>query len=160
MTSSDKPYNGPEVANPCRPRVVPEWTDYNDHFNVAYYARAFDMAAQAFRSEAGASTTPPFRTQKSRIDYLQEIPGGTVLALTSQVISAGPDGLHLLQALYAGETRYLAAIEERMEVPYDPDNGAVTTLDEAGFRGFADVAERHSGLPIPDGWGGLKQAAA
>lgn len=155
MPTPDSPYNGPEVANSCRPRVVPEWTDYNDHFNVAYYAQAFDRAAQTFRSGVGAAADLPFRASRSRIDYLQEIPGGAVLTLTSQVLSAGPRGLHLLQALYAGDDGYLAAIEERIEQPYDPDSGAGLVLNGAALDAFTGLVSRHAGLPVPSGWGDL-----
>ena len=28
-------------------KIKKEWTDYNDHLNVAYYVYVFDMAADA-----------------------------------------------------------------------------------------------------------------
>ncbi|MEQ8831216.1 MAG: hotdog domain-containing protein [Alphaproteobacteria bacterium] len=156
MPSQEAPYFGTEVANACRPTVVPDWTDYNDHFNVAYYAQAFDMAARQFRADCGLAMDVRLRTARSRIDYLQEIPGGAVLTMTTQVLSAGAGGLHLLQALYAGETPYLAAIEERVEVAFDPATGAACSLASVVLERVADVAARHAGLPVPDGWGGLE----
>lgn len=155
MPSPDAPYFGAEVTNACRPTVVPDWTDYNDHFNVAYYAQAFDMAARQFRGDLGIAEDVPLRTARSRIDYLREIPGGATLTMTTQVLSAGTGGLHLLQALYAGEDPYLAAIEERFDIAFAPATGSACPLDGAALRDFQGAAARHSGLAVPSGWGGL-----
>lgn len=44
MLSSPKPFNTPVICPPIT--ILPEWIDYDDHLNVAYYALIFDRSAE------------------------------------------------------------------------------------------------------------------
>ena len=43
MLSNPKPFDTPVISAPMK--VLPEWIDYNDHLNVAYYTLIFDRSA-------------------------------------------------------------------------------------------------------------------
>lgn len=137
---------GESVANRCRPTVIPEWTDYNDHFNVAYYARAFDLAFETFLSGAigGDALTVPV---KAKVDYLQEVAGGRALETTTQVLGVSETEVHVLQAMYDATSGDLAAIQERIDrfVGSQPEGYPALTASE----------QRHAGLSVPEGWGAL-----
>lgn len=158
MSDSKTPFYGESVITDCSISVLPEWTDYNDHFNVAYYVRAFDIAADTFRRSCGASDAT-YSIHKSRVSYLQEVHLGSKLILTTQVIAIKRPYLHLLQTMYVEEGLVLAAIEERVEAvavtaSRGRDQGADATL-EGTATGLLDAAKRHENLPIPTDWGTL-----
>jgi len=142
------PQYGPDLSNPCDLRVLDEWTDYNGHFNVAYYVRAFDIAFAAFLSGLGAdSAATEGRTVRSRVEYLREVHLGRPLHFTSQILVQESSRLKILQAMYVDEEGYCAAIEERVTELGPIDATATSRLDE--------LARRHAGFPVPEGWGGL-----
>lgn len=152
MQERARPIDGAAVENPCHLRILPSWTDYNDHFNVAYYVRALDEAADAFRGQLLGPQAPAFATLCSRVDYLREVHGGRRLRFTTQILGVAAGRLHLLQGLYDAESDYLAAIEERIDIPAAPLPAAMlSTLEKA--------AEAHEALRLPAGWGGLSAVA-
>lgn len=152
MQDSVRPVDGSLVKNPCRLQVLPDWTDYNDHFNVAYYMRAFDEATAVFRTTLLGRAAPVFQPLRCRVDYLNEVAGGRALRFTTQVMGASVNHLHLLQTLRDAQSDDLAAIEERVETPAHP-------LDEAALSAIRAVAREHATLPVPAGWGDLAAAS-
>ncbi len=154
---SDLPYAGPEVANPCECKVLKEWTDYNGHFNVAYYARAFDLSFGVFLENAcgggavpaaSGETTFTHRIIRSRVQYLREVHLGRLLQFTTQVLGATNGSVSVLQAMYVPADEYCAAVEERVVDLSNINPGLKNEI-------FA-VAARHAGITVPVGWGGLK----
>ncbi|MDF1747331.1 MAG: hypothetical protein P1V34_00490 [Alphaproteobacteria bacterium] len=146
MTNSTTPIFDDFLISSANPSVIPDWTDYNDHFNVAYYVQAFDLAAQAFRKDAGINH--PFQIKTNRVSYLREVPGGRTLTLTTQLIGYSEKGLHMVQALYAEPERYLAAVEERLEVPIagtDEEMSAIT-------RKLMPIVASHAKYALPEDW--------
>ncbi|WP_227421518.1 thioesterase family protein [Pacificispira spongiicola] len=94
-----------------------EWTDYNGHMNVAYYARAFDIASAAFLSST-ESPAAPLTLLRSRIDYRREVLEGAELRFDIRILPSAPDsGPHLAIFMMArpenGAESYLAAVEQR-----------------------------------------------
>lgn len=57
--------------------VLADWTDYNGHFNVAYYALAFDQAASRFWDARAVAERPTVR--RTAISYAQEAHVGSRL---------------------------------------------------------------------------------
>lgn len=149
MGMTDLPFDGPAVANPCQLMVLPAWTDYNDHFNVAYYVRAFDEARSVFYRDVLSKSLPAIYPIASKVDYLREIPGGSRLRFTTQILGLPEGCVHLLQTLHSSEPAdYLAAIEERIEKPAAP-------LIDADRVRLLTAMEKHTDLPVPNGWGRL-----
>lgn len=154
MTKSDYPYSGDLVRNDCPLSVLPEWTDYNDHFNVAYYTRAFDLAARHFQQSCD-DTILSFVVRKSRVSYLREVHRGRKLTVTTQIIAINGNNLHLLQTMYAEGGESPVAIEERIEAPVWPESEGPKHAGHALPAGFHARAQAHHTIPVPDGWGSL-----
>lgn len=152
MTTPPPPFRGESVANSCRPTVPPEWTDYNDHFNVAYYVRAFDLAAEAWRADIGG--IPNASTARSRVSYLREVHLGRRLEMTTQILAATERSVVLLQAMYVVEDGYLAAIEERLD-NFIAMDGAPVALSGVAAQTLRTRAAAQADIPIPPGWGTL-----
>lgn len=146
MVRSTLPVFHDSLISSATPSVIAEWTDYNDHFNVAYYVQAFDLAAQAFRKDHGLSL--PFQIKANRVSYLREVPGGRKLMLTTQLVGFSDKGLHMVQALYAEPEHYLAAVEERLEIPVSG------TVDEIAHTAsvLKPVLEAHAQFMLPNDW--------
>lgn len=160
MSAPNTPFRGEPVANRCRPKVLPEWTDYNDHFNVAYYVRAFDLAAEAWRAEVVGPLDDPLglvlgaTTARSRVSYLREVHLGRALEMTTQILAASDRAVVLLQGMHVVEDGYLAAIEERVDT-FVANNGAPITLTGDAARRLRARAAAQADIPIPSGWGTL-----
>ena len=153
MSAQSLPYRDDRLISDARPVIIPDWTDYNGHFNVAYYVQAFDQAVRAFRdAEAGL---PPLQLLRNKVVYLREVHGGRHLTITTQILSVSTHGIHLLQAMYVDADGYLAAIEERVADFVSDTSGMPVPLDETSFRALSDRARLHAGFPVPDGWGSL-----
>ena len=45
-------------------KVIKEYTDYNNHLNVAYYVRIFDIAADVMLDNFKMGESPPKRIKK------------------------------------------------------------------------------------------------
>ena len=72
--------------------VRPEWIDYNDHMNVAYYVLAFDFATDAFLEFLGLNETlrkthnlSTFSAE-AHVTYQRELHQGAALSFTTQLI--------------------------------------------------------------------------
>lgn len=131
--------------------VLPEWTDYNGHFNVAYYALAFDRAAAGFWTSQGACQEMSAQTvvKRAAITYTQEAHLGSVLSFEWRVMrilttSDGTDSVSRI-AMFADKSDMPISVQERRErLP-------------AGVDAAALIAEcRDSEDPFaPRGWEGL-----
>lgn len=146
MVRSTLPIFHDSLISSAAPSVIAEWTDYNDHFNVAYYVQAFDLAAQAFRKDHGL--TLPFQVKANRVSYLREVPGGRQLLLTTQLVNFSDKGLHTVQALYAEPERYLAAVEERLEIPISGTPDEIAQVASV----LKPVLEAHAQFELPEDW--------
>lgn len=124
--------------------VLPEWTDYNGHFNVAYYALAFDQAAQAFWMGKGLSQTP--ETVRCAIHYAAEAHAGTHLSFAARALATFDleDGRQVVIriAMFEGTNPSPIAVQERRERVSDPS--LIRSLE---FSELGDVD-----LFTPKGW--------
>ncbi len=153
MSALSLPHHDASLVSGAKPVVIPAWTDYNDHFNVAYYVQALDQAIRAFRESVEG--LPALQLRCNKVAYLREVHGGRRLSITTQILSVSTQGIHFLQGLYAEPDGYLAAIEERV-VDFATDaSGMPVLLDETVFQSLSERARQHASFPVPDGWGGL-----
>ena len=97
---------GIEVA---RGRVLPEWIDFNDHMNVAYYLLAFDQAVDALWASFGL-TEEYIRSQKSstiaiesHVTWQREIMEGEPYVITAQILAFDEKRIHQFQRMYHAE---------------------------------------------------------
>lgn len=98
--------------------VKPEWMDYNQHLNVAYYGLIFDKASEAFFEGIGMDEAFAKETGGSWVVleghtlFEREARLGDQLAVTTQVIGHDAKRLHLYHEMHhAGEGGRAATIE-------------------------------------------------
>ncbi len=90
-----------------RGRCLPEWVDYNGHMSEAYYVLAFGYATDGLMDAVGIdegyrrANAASLYTLESHIHYLDEVPGGTLLTVTTQLLEADSKRLRYFQRLWA-----------------------------------------------------------
>lgn len=119
---SDSNMLGVEVS---RGHVLPEWIDFNDHMNVAYYLLAFDQAVDALWNEFGL-TEEYVRSHdsstvavESHVTWQRELVEGDPYAVTAQVLAYDDKRIHQFQRLYHADDGFLAATCEWMNLHFD-----------------------------------------
>ena len=99
MTVDDKQFD--HAPSPVHREIVrPEWVDYNNHMNVAFYVLVFDHATdavfdrldlgKAYRETTGCSLF----VGEAHVTYEQEVCAGDRLRVTSRIL--GFDGKRII----------------------------------------------------------------
>ena len=155
---------GDIVAAPLRLyecRVAPDWVDYNQHMSESFYLLAFGWASDAlFRyvgidekyREAGHS----FFTVETHINYLAEASLGDRLRFTTQLLGLDEKRLHLFHTML-GDDGGVIATTEQMLLHVDTTEGSSAPILAGPNAALLAVAERHTGLPVPEAVGNRMQ---
>ena len=108
-----------------RGHVLPEWIDYNDHMNVAYYLLAFDQAVDVLWADFGL-TEEYIRSQnsstiavESHVTWQREVVEGAPYVITAQILAFDDKRIHQFQRMYHAEEGFLAATCEWMNLHFD-----------------------------------------
>ncbi len=134
--------------------VKPDWLDYNDHMNVAYYVMAFDRAIDAFTDVIGLSREYVERKHRStvalesHISYLREASLGDELRIDTRVIDFDGKRAHLYQEMYRGDQ--LLATQETLSISFDTAARKSCIFDEAIVQGYERMVAAQRGLPLPE----------
>jgi acyl-CoA thioester hydrolase len=145
----------PALVDLHRATVLPEWTDYNGHMNLAYYLLAFDHATDdffgvldvghAYRLRAGHSLF----TLEAHVTYERELNAGDPLRVTTQLLDADAKRLRYFHRMYHAEAGFLAATNELLSIHVNlSTRRAAPFPQEAAARIGALLAE-HRKLPFP-----------
>ncbi len=118
-----------------RSRVLPEWIDYNDHMNIAFYVTAFSKAVDALLDLIGMDAE--YRTAKNRsaftteahICYLRELREGESFNIALELLGHDDKRLHVLFLMYKDGDKELAATSEQMFLHVDTKFRKVTSFD-------------------------------
>lgn len=153
MLSSPKPFDTPVISAPMK--VLPEWIDYNDHLNVAYYTLIFDRSAdsavdilnlgEAYRRAENRTLV----TAEAHITYVRELKLGAEVRATFRLLDADAKSLHVYQELYHADG-WLAAAQESLLLHVDlsaPSGPRVVRMAEAIQGDIATMLHYHSALP-------------
>lgn len=127
-----------------RTPVRREWIDYNGHLSEAYYVLVFGFATDevmeqiglgaAERAQAGSS----LYTVEAHVRYLQEVPRGAELVVTTAIAGAAAKKLHLAHEMRVdGE---LVATEEILALHVAGDPARSAPFPEPVAARIADVA--------------------
>ena len=120
--------------------VGPDWLDYNEHMNVAYYLKAFDDASEVLAAAAGMgveytrNTGLSWVALESHITFQQEALLGDALRVESRVLAVDGKKLHYYQEMF--RSTELLATHEQLGLAFD--TGARKSV--------AFSAEIHAGL--------------
>jgi acyl-CoA thioester hydrolase len=113
MTNA-KPFTGQMLT------VESQWTDYNGHLNMAYYAVLFDRAAEELFQTFGLgpeyvkATNCTFFTLETHTSYANELLAGDQVRIETQIIASDQKRVHYVQQMFRGDTSYLACVLEVM----------------------------------------------
>lgn len=111
-----------------RTRIKPEWLDYNNHMNVAYYVLIFDLAGVELVSQLGLSEAATEKTGiswmvlENHITYNNEVVLDQPVEIRCQLIDHDNKRLHLYFEMYAYTEQgveYLASTLEQMAMCVD-----------------------------------------
>lgn len=105
--------------------VLPEWLDYNDHMNVAYYIAVFDTGIDDLKAVYGISGTYIESQKRStvaleaHITYQNEASIGESLRVETRIIDFDAKRTHLYQEMYRDDT--LLATQETLSISFNLD---------------------------------------
>lgn len=103
--------------------VLPEWLDYNDHMNVAYYIAAFDLGIDELKAVYGIDSNYIATEQRStvaleaHITYQNEASLGEELRIGSRILDFDSKRTHLYQEMYRSDD--LLATQETLSISFD-----------------------------------------
>jgi len=118
-------------------KVIKEWTDYNNHLNVAFYVHVFDIAADVMLDNfkmGGESAKKDKKTTfvaEMHTIYNQEVRLGEEVETHITYVDHDKKRIHYRLSMFHKEKKYLAATNEvlslyvnlnkRKVVEFDPD---------------------------------------
>jgi acyl-CoA thioester hydrolase len=142
-----------------RETVLPEWTDYNGHMNVAYYTLIFDHAVDAFyefaslgREYRDATSGSTFAVEH-HITYNREVLEGDEVRCESRLVGFDEKRIHHYHEMFHARDGYLAATCEFLVLHMDMSTRRVSAMPENILARLAEVLTVHAALPAPENLG-------
>ncbi len=133
--------------------VGPDWLDYNDHMNVAYYLKAFDDAGEGLSRLAGMgpdyerATGCSWVALESHITFQQEARRGDALRILSRIIGVDAKKIHVCQEMYRGDE--LLATHEQLGLHFDTRARRSSPFAPDILRNFMRLLEAQQPLGAP-----------
>ena len=138
-----------------RGEVLPEWIDFNDHMNVAYYLLAFDHAVDALWATFGL-TEDYIRTHnsstiavESHVTWQREIVENDPYIVTTQVLAWDDKRIHQFQRMYHAKEGFLSATCEWMNLHFDTTIRRVAPWPDDIRARIAEFTENQGSQPWP-----------
>ncbi len=138
-----------------RETVLPEWTDYNGHLNVAYFVLIFDHGTDVFYPLIGLGQPYRDRTGKStfaveaHITYGREASVGDEVMVTTQRLGFDDKRIHYFHVMSHVEQGYQMATQEQLVLHVDLTKRKVEPIPDESLKLLAEMAEAHAALPQP-----------
>lgn len=138
-----------------RETVIPEWTDYNGHLNVVYFALIFDHATDIFYPLIGLGEPYRLRTGKStfavetHITYGRGANEGDQVQVTTQLLGFDDKRLHYFNVMSHAEQGFQMATQEQMALHVDLAKNKVEPMPQETLDLLAQMTEAHGTLPRP-----------
>lgn len=134
--------------------VLPEWLDYNEHMNVAYYVMVFDQAVDELLNRVGlgkdytrAGRGSVFAIQ-NHIHYLREVKAGAKLAVNLQLLELDAKRLLMFFRMRDAADGQAVATSELLGIHVGAGRRAVR-FPERQFKALQELMEKQAGLPRP-----------
>ena len=152
MTEGETP--GEIAPFPAHQETVrPEWVDYNNHMNVAYYVLVFDHATdavldhldigEAYRGRSGCSVF----VAEAHVTYEREVGLGDRLRVTSRVLRFDGKRVILYHEMECDGAGGLVATNEVLCLHVDLTSRRTAPLPNAAVSRLERAAARDAGLP-------------
>jgi len=135
--------------------ILPEWTDYNGHMNVAYFSLIFDHATDVFYPLVGLGKPYRERTGDStfavecHITYGREASVGDNVGVTTQLLGFDEKRIHYFHTMYHADKGYQMATLEQLAVHVDLAKRKVFPMPRDCQDKLADLWKSHEALPLP-----------
>ena len=116
-------------------KVIKEYTDYNNHLNVAYYVRIFDIAADVMLDNfkmGGESAKKDKKTTfvaEMHTIYNQEVRLNEEVETHLTYVDHDKKRIHYRLSMFHKEKKYLAATNEVLSLYVDLEKRKVTEFD-------------------------------
>ena len=118
-------------------KVEDQWTDYNGHFNMAYYNVLFDRAGDEAFAAVGLGPdyvkerNASFFTLESHNTYVRELHAGDSVRIETQFLDRDAKRVHYVQQMFHAEEGWLSCVTElivmhvdmaaKKSAPFPPD---------------------------------------
>ena len=131
-------------------KIIKEWTDYNNHLNVAYYVRVFDIAADIMLDNfkmGGQSAKKDKKTTfvaEMHTIYNQEVRLGEEVETHVTYIDHDKKRIHYRLSMFHKEKKYLAATNEVLSLYVDLSKRKVVEFDHDRLKVMNDFIKNNS----------------
>jgi acyl-CoA thioester hydrolase len=149
--ANPKPENGVVITISA---VLPEWLDYNNHMNVAYYIAAFDIGIDDLKAVYGIDGKYIESKQRStvalesHITYQSEASLGDELEVRTRILDFDAKRTHLYQEMYRGDD--LLATQETLSISFDLAARKSCPFESAIANNIERLWQAQDSLPRPD----------
>ena len=142
--------------------IKPEWLDYNNHMNVAYYVLIFDKAGETLVSDLGLSeavtkaTDISWMVLENHVTYNNEVVLDQQVEVRAQLLDHDAKRLHIYFEMYGQNedgTEYLAATLEQMVMCVDLAARKGCNFPENVAANIVQLASQQEVLIAPDNIG-------
>jgi acyl-CoA thioester hydrolase len=137
-------------------RVEPQWIDYNNHLNVAYYTLLFDRAVDecfallGIGEEYVRARRASLFTAEAHIGYRRELSVGEAVRMTLQLLDFDEKRLHYFMEMRHAHEGWLAATSENMSLHVDMSQRRVAAFPDDVLAKLALMKAAHSRLAFPE----------
>ena len=131
-------------------KVIKEYTDYNNHLNVAYYVRIFDIAADVMLDNfnmGGISAKKDRKTTfvaEMHTIYNQEVRLGEEVETHVTYVDHDKKRIHYKLSMFHKEKKYLAATNEVISLYVDLSKRKVVEFDHDRLKIMDDFIKVNS----------------
>ena len=131
-------------------KVIKEYTDYNNHLNVAYYVHIFDIAADVMLDNfkmGGESAKKDKKTTfvaEMHTIYNQEVKLGEEVETHVTYIDHDKKRIHYRLSMFHKEKKYLAATNEVLSLYVDLSQRKVVEFDLDRIKIMDDFIKNNS----------------
>ncbi|MBK8157647.1 MAG: thioesterase family protein [Rhodospirillaceae bacterium] len=135
---------------PHREVVRPEWADYNNHLNDAFYLVIFSHATDAVMDQIGLDAAERERTKHSlftaelHLNYLKEVKVGTEVRVETTFLGHDAKRLHIFHTMYRGDDDEPVATNEQMQLSMDMTGPRVAPLQPAVLSRIEAITAEHA----------------
>jgi len=131
-------------------KVIKEYTDYNNHLNVAYYVRIFDIAADVMLDNFKMGGESAKNDQKTTFvaemytTYNQEVRLDEEVETHVTYIDHDKKRIHYRLSMFHKEKKYLAATNEVLSLYVDLNKRKVIEFDPDRLELMDNFIQTHS----------------
>ena len=131
-------------------KVIKEYTDYNNHLNVAFYVRIFDIAADIMLDNFNMGAQSVKKEKKTTFVaemhtiYNQEVRLGEEVETHVTYIDHDKKRIHYRLSMFHKEKKYLAATNEVLSLYVDLNKRKVVEFDPDRIKIMDDFIRQNS----------------